>query len=118
MTITTQQTRPLKLRIPRPAFEAIEATAHLQKITVDALASRMLVDAMEDDGVWTCSACGDVLGKGTPRTYGKDITRPVCPGCADVGVVEHADGVVERCECVGAAQAVPVIVEEYDGKAD
>lgn len=111
-------TRPLRLRIPRPAFEAIEATAHRMKITVDALASRMLVDAMEDDGVWTCSACGEVLGKGTPRNYGADVTRPVCPGCADVGVVEHADGAVERCECAGAAQAVPVVVHDDDGEAD
>lgn len=46
------------------------------------------------------------------------IPRPVCPGCADVGVVEHAGGAVELCECAGAAQAVPVIVEEHDGEAD
>lgn len=126
MTTTQHHTRPLHMRIPRPAFEAIEALAHRMKITVDALASELLLqrlednglwrDALEDDGVWTCSACGDVLGEGTPR-HG-DVMRPVCPGCADVGVVEHADGAVERCECVGPAQAVPVIVEEHDGEAD
>lgn len=121
---TTQQTRPLHLRIPRPAFEAFEALAHRQKITVDALASRMLVEAMEDEGIWTCSACGDVLGRGTPRSYDDDdVTSPLCPGCADVGVVEHPDGAVERCECQGEgillinADLCPEVSVDLDGVA-
>ncbi len=116
MTTTQHHTRPLRMRIPRRAFEAIERRAHRAKVTVDAMAVTLLLDALDDGSLWTCSACGDVLGEGTPR-HG-DVMRPVCPGCADVGVVEHADGAVERCECAGAAQAVPVIVEEHDGEAD
>jgi len=109
-TANAAQTRPLHLRIPRPAFEAVEALAHRQKITVDALASQMLVEAMEDEGIWTCSACGDVLGRGTPRSYADhDVTSPLCPGCADVGVVEHPDGAVERCECQGEGEGIVLI---------
>jgi len=79
---TTYRRFPVTLRLPKAAFNVLEARAHKTKQTVDSLAVQLILQALLEDGdVWICPACGHVLSDRIPATPDPELNQSICPAC-------------------------------------
>ena len=73
---------PVSLRLPKAAFNVLEARAHAKKQTVDSLTVQLILQALLEDGdVWICPACGHVLSDRIPATPDPESCWSICPAC-------------------------------------